>query len=145
MSDDTKHSKISLYDKFKTDENLEAGEGVELDYGDAGAIIIHRAGGANKRYRDLGQKRMRSYQRRIEAGTITDDEANKLLIGIYADSVVIGWRDIVDEEGNPLPFSRDNVVKLFTDLPELFEDVREAATSRGLFASEMVEADKGNS
>jgi hypothetical protein len=58
---------------------------------------------------------------------------------------VLGWEGVEDREGNPMEFSRDNVVRLFTDLPELFLDVQQQSQKAALFLVDILEGEQGNS
>ena len=63
---------------------------------------------------------------------------------VYAETIVLGWDNVQDAEGNDLAFSKENVIKLFTDLPELFEDVQNAASTQALFRQETLEQEAKN-
>ncbi|HOK44370.1 MAG TPA: hypothetical protein PLK67_00460 [Bryobacteraceae bacterium] len=125
------------YSVFQTDKTLEK-EGIILDYGDF-KIKIARAGGANVAFQKALASKIRPYKRQIDAGTIPDDVAEKLLLDVYAESVVLGWEGVTDEKGKPLPFSKENVVKLFSDLPDLFRDVQNQAAAISNFRAEVTE------
>lgn len=132
---------MSFYKQFSTDPKLEAESGVLLDYGASGKILIHRAGGANKKFAAVLTAKLKPYRRQIEAGTMDDGVASRILAEAYADSVIKEWEGVCDAEGKPIPFTRDNVIKLLTDLPELFKDIQEQAASVSNFRAEQVAAD----
>lgn len=136
---------MSFYDIYKTDENLEAGSGVRLDYGKSGSIIIHRAGGDNKKYSTVLNAKMRPFRRQLSNGTLDDKTSLKVMAEVYADSVIVGWDKVLGKDGKALPYSRDNVVQLLTDLPELFRDIQEQATTVSNFRKDEDEADSKNS
>ena len=138
-----------LYQAFETNKNLE-NSGIELDYGknSKGAPIrirIARAGGANKRFAKVLDRLLRPYKRQLANDQLSDDVAKDVMIQAYADAVVLGWEGVEDREGNPMEFSRDNVVKLFTDLPELFLDVQQQSQKAALFLVDILEGEQGNS
>lgn len=134
---------MSLYRQFKTDESVEQG-GVEIDYGEGVKIKVARAGGANKRYVKCLELMHRKYRKQIQLEILSNDLANQLLIKAYAEGVVIGWEGVTDEAGEPMPFSVENCVKLFTDLPDLFADVKEVAGGAAAFREELDRGDAGN-
>ena len=136
---------MSLYSQFKTDANLENEEGVALDYGDGGVFTIHRAGGSNKKFQRLLTTRLKPYSRRIENGTLSDDVARDILVSTYADAVIVDWHGVKDEKDEELAFTRDNVIKVLTDLPELFADIQEQATKVANFRAEQLEDTAKNS
>jgi len=133
----------SIYDVFATDKGMER-TGIELDYGKLGKIRIARAGGANNRFTKVLEQKTRPYRRQMDADTMDEDVANTLLIEAFAETVVLGWEGIKDRNKQPMPFTRENVIKLFTDLPELFTDVREQAMKAANFRELGVETDSGN-
>jgi hypothetical protein len=135
---------MSIYSKFSTDQNLEVGDGVTIDYGDF-KITIHRAGGANKAYLKTLNDKIKPYRRMMEAGNMNEDVSKRLLVETYAETVIKGWEGITDEKGKKLPFNRENVIKVMTDLPELFNLVVEESGRIANFQKEATEADAKNS
>lgn len=125
------------YSVFRTDKALEK-EGIVLDYGDF-KIKVARAGGSNTAFQKALTAKVRPYKRQLDAGTIPDDVAERLFLDVYAESVVLGWEGVTDENGKPLPYSKENAVKLFTDLPDLFRDVQNQAAAISNFRAEVTE------
>jgi hypothetical protein len=58
--------------------------------------------------------------------------------------VVLGWENVTDSTGKVLPFSYENCLKVFNDLPDLFKDIQEQAQRSALFRAELLERDAGN-
>ena len=125
---------MSIYKRFKTDADLEAKSGIELDYGDGVKIRVLRAGGSNLAFQKALREALIKHGRRLSA--MSDDESVRGMAEIYADTVIVGWEGISDENDEPLPFSKANVVKVLTELPELFRDIQSAAQSVDLFRAE---------
>lgn len=152
-------TKAGPYDLFKNNEELEK-KGVELRYGDSFYITVARAGGTNKRYVKAFEAKTRPHRRQIQAGTLDDATDRRIMAEVYADTVVLGWgKYVLDEDsgefvaqngvipgpdGQDLAFNRDNVVKLFLDLPDLFADVVENSTKLALFRDDALEGDAKN-
>lgn len=135
---------VSLYDKFSTDKKAEADTGIVLDYGEAGKIRIHRAGGANQRFKNFTTAKLKPYTRQINAGTIDEETSRKLTAEIYAKTIIVGWDGVCGPDGEPLAFSEENVVRVLLDLPELFDDIQRAAQDASLFRSAENEVVEGN-
>lgn len=135
----------SFYDTFSTDKDLEAGKGVTLDYGAAGSITIHRAGGANRKFLTTMDAKLKPYRRQIQAKTMDDSVADRLMAEIYADSIIVGWKGVKDASGKALSYTRDNVIKVLTDLPELFNDIKEQSSIVANFRKEQIETEAKNS
>lgn len=139
---------MSLYNQFGTDKKVEK-EGVILQYGNTDdgkpiQIKICRAGGANVAYNKAMEAKTKPYRRQLQNGTLDIEVMTSILREVYADTVVIGWSNVEGADGKPMAFTRENVIKLFTDLPELFTDVQDQATNLALFRAEINEQDAKN-
>lgn len=139
---------MSLYNQFGTDKKVEK-EGVILQYGNTAdgkpiQIKICRAGGANVAYNKAMEAKTKPYRRQLQNGTLDIEVMTSILREVYADTVVIGWSNVEGADGKSMAFTRENVIKLFTDLPELFADVQEQATNLALFRAEINEQDVKN-
>jgi len=121
----------SVYDVFATDKEAEE-SGIKLNYGDF-SFLIARAGGANKRFQNLLEKRLAPHQRALQAGLMDERHARKILIECFAETVMLGWDGVTDREGMPIAYSKDACVALFLDLPDLFDEVREQAAKPANF------------
>ena len=140
---------MNLYDTFETDKSAER-DGIVLDYGFNSKkqplqIRIARAGGSNVRFSKALELKTRPYKRAIANDSLDPQVAEKLMIEVYADTVVLGWTGVEDREGNALEFNRENVVKVLTDLPDLFADIQQQSQKAALFRAKLREDDAGNS
>lgn len=140
---------MSLYKLFKTDQNLET-DGIFIEYGTNSEgkpirVKIARAGGSNKAFSKALEKATRPYRKAIQSGLLDNGTADRLYKDVFADTVILGWENVEGPDGKPLPFNRENVLKLFEDLPDLFTDLREQASNVALFREEVLEEDLGNS
>ncbi len=143
---------MSMYELFKTDENLESG-GVIIDYGDF-RITIARAGGSNKTFAKVLEATTKPYRRAMQTETLDNDVANSLLHQVYAASIILNWEVKKDgkwqkgieapEGGKPLPFTKENVIKTFESLHDLFLEIQEQSNKIAIFREDILEADSGN-
>jgi hypothetical protein len=142
---------MSMYKTFKTDDTLET-QGVIIDYGQF-RVTVARAGGANKRYGKTLEQKLRPFRRALQTDTMDEAKAEALLKETYAEAVVLNWEVQVDGEwvtgieqadGSVGAFNRENVLKVFADLPDLFIDLRSQCDKVSLFRREEQEADAGN-
>lgn len=133
----------SLYAQFETDRDMER-SGIRLNYGNGVCIIIARAGGSNTRFAKVFEAKTRPYRRQIESETLDPLVAESLLVQAFVESVILGWEGVKDRYGDDLLFTREHAIKLFTELPDLFADVREQATKAANFRAHDVEDDAGN-
>lgn len=128
----------SIYAAFEMDAEKEQ-DGIWLDYGEIGSILVARAGGSNKKFAKMLDQRARPYKRQMKKETMQEDVANRLMIEVFADTIILGWKGIRDRAGDEMEYTRENVIKLFMDLPELFADVSEQSMAMGNFQHEEVE------
>lgn len=125
------------FKQFGTDTELEK-TGVWLNFG-AYQIKVARAGGANSRFLQVQEDYFKPHKRAAEAGVLPEDVAKPILIKVYADSVVLAWRQpdpankgeflptIPGPDDEPLPYTRDNVIMLLMAAPDLFFFIKEHA------------------
>lgn len=137
-----------LYKNFKTNTEVEK-TGVVLEYGMASngkptSIRIARAGGANTRFAKLMEQKTAPYRRQIQTKTLDESIAERITKEVYAEAVILGWENVEDENGNLLDFTLENVIKVFSDLPDLYADIIVQSQEIALFRSEVREADSKN-
>ena len=121
----------SVYEIFGTNKDEEQA-GIWLDYGPF-RFLLARAGGANRRYAACVERKLRPHRAAINSGALDEELGATLLAEAYAETIVLGWEGIEDETGKPMTFNKKNVVKLLTDLPDLFQALRAEAENRANF------------
>lgn len=140
---------MNLFKTFKTNSTLES-DGIWLEYGQNSKgqpirIRIARAGGSNVRFAKVMERLTRPHKKSLELGVLDNAVAQKLFQDGYAEAVVLDWEGVEDENDQPIPFSKEAVVKLFQDLPDLFRDIKEQADNSMLFREHLRSSDLGNS
>ena len=133
----------SAHDFFKTSENLEGGEGVVIDY-PGFAVTINRAGGTNKNFKKVVERLMKPYQQRASRGLLENETAERVLMEAYAEAVVIGWSGNIGPNGKKAVYSIENCIKVFEELPDLYEAIKIEANSISLFREEVEELEEKN-
>ena len=130
------------YEVFGTDKEVEK-KGVIIDYGDF-QFFVARAGESNDKFIKAVERRSQPYKRAIQAGTLPEEVARRMLLEVYADAVILDWEGVRDRNGEILPFNRENCIKLLADLPDLFSDLQQQAQNLELFKREEMEEDAKN-
>ena len=133
----------SIYDKFATDKKLEQ-EGIVLDYGDGLELRIARAGGSNVKYEKVVQFKMKKFNQQMKHDLLEPEQMREVMREVLAETVVLGWKGVTDRQGDALPFTKDNCIQLFKDLPDLFDDVLEQSRKANLFKEMVREEEAGN-
>ncbi len=141
---------MSLYKQFATNTDKEI-EGIEVQMTEAenedGSIptfVVSRMGKSNKRYSKALEAATRPYRRQIELGTMNNDKAEEIFMGVFVDTVLKGWKNVRDENGAELPFNKQSATKLFTDLPEVYERLQEDAKLSANFRDAALEEEVKN-
>lgn len=110
---------------FGTNASLET-DGIWVDYGEHGRFLVARAGGKNKAFRNLMEKRLRPYRAAMSMGTMDDSVVERITRECFAEAVVLNW-ELVDANGDAIEFTREKCVDLFEELPDLFIDIMQQA------------------
>lgn len=132
------------YAAFATDPKVEQ-EGVWLEYPSYDfAIRVRRAGETNRTFAQRMDAKLKPYKRALDTGTMDPTVLLRVSREVWAETIVVEWKGVVDEKGKEMPLTRDNVIKLFTDLPDLFNDVIMQSKDAGLFRKYLAEAEAGN-
>jgi len=108
---------------FGTDSTKEQ-EGVVHEMGEGLKMRIARIGNPN--YQKRFQALSKPHRRAIRRGTLADEVAEKLLIQCLAETIVLGWEGL-EENGEEVPYSLENCVRILTDYPELRNYINDIA------------------
>lgn len=139
---------MSLRKKFKTDRKCET-EGIWLDYGDGQKIKVARAGRTNQRFQQEAQRIFRKYRMQLKHGTLSEEVQQQVTYESYAKCIVLDWEGIraedLGEKGKKtVEFNAENCVKLFRNLPDLFDDIQTQAQDARNFLEDIREEDSKN-
>lgn len=137
-----------IYAQYKTDPKVEQ-EGVVLELGlnqrgEMAALRIARAGGANVAFSKLVEQKLKPHKRAVQTDSLDKAVADNIMKDVYASTVVVGWENMEDENGEPLEFTKDNVLKVLNDLPDLWADVQATSLKASLYREQVREADAKN-
>ena len=135
----------SPYDVFKTDAKTEK-DGIWINYGSFG-FHVRRAGPSNKAFVKMLESKLRPHRAAIKRGTMDDKVADSIACEVFCKTVLINWRSTDDKgkhkegvlpgkDGKEIPFSVEKAREVFTDLPELFNDLYEQAADATTFRFE---------
>lgn len=133
----------NIYDLYETDQSKET-EGIWHMVSDKIGFLLARSGGANVKYNKAMEAKTRPYRRQIANDTMDTELANKLMREAFAETVVLDWKGVTDKNGKSVKYNQKTAAKLLTDLPDLFNDLREAASKHSNFRAEEIKEDLGN-
>lgn len=151
----------ALFAAFSTDKRLEK-TGIDLQFGfvERGTkpgpdgkdepnmvpveITIARAGGANTRFDKVFEHKTKPYKRMIQTDSLDPEIGKKIMRETYAETVILGWKNVQDIDGEFLEFNQKNVLSIMEQLPDLFQEIQVNANKAALFRVVVNEADVKN-
>lgn len=109
-------------------------------------LMIKHAGEKNKPYFNAMLKSMPVDEiKKIQKGTISASMTAKQRDSdraIYPGTVLVGWSNITDVDGNEIPFSVEKATEFLQQIPEyLFDDIRAFATNPRKFTQAAIDAE----
>lgn len=116
--------------QLKTDLKRET-EGAWVDYRPGVRLRIARVNNPNydALLRKLGKPYRSQLRREDLAGDVLDDIVRK----VFAETVLLDWEGIEDDDGKPVPYSKEQALAYLTDIPDFYRDVQELAGQAALF------------
>lgn len=100
-------------------------------------LKIAYAGETNQRYARSLERVTRQYRTGGRIIDLPDELANEILLEVFVDSIISDWDDVMDEEGNPVPFTKEGITTLLKSAPHLFPEVRMRASNRSVFREDL--------
>jgi hypothetical protein len=119
-------------DKYGVDREAEkAGAVVQFDEWE---FIVRSSLEINRQYNYA--RALAADKRRAElnaGGARAHAVIEDILIEAFAESVIIGWRNVTNGHDQPLEFNRQNCIELMQDCPRIWERIKEAALDEARF------------
>lgn len=76
---------------------------------------------------------------------IPDDVAEAAFNEVYANAIVLDWKGMVDESGNPMDYTRENVMKVLSGLRRVRVFIVQFSNERKNFANALEDDARKNS
>jgi hypothetical protein len=137
----------NLYSTYGSEPELEH-RGVVIDYEldnkETFSIKIKRAGARNQEWKVSYNAIMKPHAQDIEDGKLSEGENKELLAEIWSKTVVLGWSNLRDNDGNEVQFSKETCYALFCAFPDLLNAVIADSHARSNFQFEEMEATAKN-
>ena len=131
----------SIYDDFQTNESLEE-DGVWVPIGDMEFKLKYIG---NKNFVKAFDQKARRYRRGATGEVrIPEGKAKEIFYELYAKYIVVDWKGVIDRNGDVLPFSVENCIRIFTDLPRFFLEIKAQSEALANFKENSAEEESGN-
>jgi hypothetical protein len=139
---------MSLFKDFSTNQDKEkTGIWVEYSPNEDGSVPrfrIARLGGANRRAAVITDRVMKPFARQIQLNTLRPEKAEELDRHIFCEACLLDWQGVQDANGQEIPYSFENAIDLFTQLPDLFTDLKLRSMQAASFRDEQLDGDSKN-
>lgn len=114
--------KKSLAELFGTDKKAEK-DGIRfLVEANGSEFFLKRFGGANSAsVQQTMTKYYKPVAKLIEKNILQDEQRQAIETRVFVESCLTGWKNVELVEGEDLPFSVENALKLFKEFPDLLE------------------------
>jgi hypothetical protein len=147
---------MGLRNNYKTDASAEVdGVLIDVDINEHNKqpirVKLSRMGQGNKRYTKALEERTRAHSAAIQNETLDNELGRQIMQGVFVDTILLGWENLPKSEltGNPedtddLPYSRENALKLFEELPDFYDVLEGHAKRASNFREASRKATAGN-
>lgn len=129
---------MSLFKTFGSDVDKE-NNGVPISYepnedGTVPTFFIARMG--TKKYQKVLRNILKPIKRRLDLGTVSDEEQQAYFKKAFIKGCMKGWKHIQNEKGEEIPFSESNASDLLDQLPHLYDDLVEQSGKHSNYKTE---------
>ena len=106
-------------------------EGVWKEYSGA-ELKIARAGSVE--FMRAKEKLERPYRKKIEKGALSIDVSRELNLKALAQTILVDWKGVEDEDGKAVPYSEEIGIQAMSDDPDMLEFVMDVALDNENFS-----------
>ena len=132
---------MDLAKTFRVDETKEL-DGVWVALGEGAEVKIAKA--MNPRFKDLIRAEMGRYKQAIQAQTLDDETAERVLISVMARTILLDWRGIT-EEGEEIPYTPEKAEEYLTNYVDFRDFVTRNSEDQTHFRAKVRAVTVGNS
>lgn len=119
-------------------------EDAENDDGTIPTFIVARASKTNTAYTKALDLATRPYRRQIELKTFKNDDADRIMLDVFLSTVLKGWDNVQDAQGNSIGYSPEAARKLMTEYPDIYARLNEESGNRVNYTAAIKEEEAKN-
>lgn len=134
----------NLFSKYETDPAKET-KGIRIMFDDC-VFICKRAGGGNREHAFVVSATALAMKDELDSEdrAVSAAAEREVMLIAFAESAIVGWENVLDRDGNPWPFSKENFLELMRACPDVWNHIRAEARDienfRKVQASEVAES-----
>jgi hypothetical protein len=95
-------------------------EGTEYIYRGI-SLIVARAN--NTEFKKVFRDAMKPFKDEFDAGRLDEKQSNKIMIECTAKTILVGWNDFKDVDGQDWDYNVDNAISLLTDDSDAYDAI----------------------
>jgi hypothetical protein len=145
MADKT-HDEMSIWDLYETDLAKET-EGFWHKVNKKISVKLARAGGSNMAFTKAMEEKTREHRKRggaFEGEKVDVDLATDIMKQAFAEVIILDWKGFTKKDGKTLAYSPKAAYEILVALPDLFNELRDAAGAAANYRAEDIQDDVGN-
>jgi hypothetical protein len=128
--------KSNLHSIFSSDKDLEK-NGIIFKISETTNFLIRRFGGENgARVKAAMAKYYKPFARQVDAGTLPPEQEREILVKAFVEASLVNWEG-VEIDGKIEEYSPEKAVKLFIELPALFDAILSTAQDFNSYKQEL--------
>lgn len=112
--------------KFRTNKQSEI-DGVWVDAGEGLRLLIARQG--NARYNESMRRHGSPLVPQIKSGSVSIDQAEQVTCRAMAETILLNWENLQDENGVNVPYSTDQAYKYLLEMRDFRDLVQELSNT----------------
>jgi hypothetical protein len=147
MTEQTKKfDEMSIWDLYETDMSKET-EGFWYRVNKKVSVKLARAGGANMSFSKAMEEKTRDHRKRggaFEGNKVDVELATDLMKQAFAETIILDWKGFTSKAGKTVAYSPKAAYEMMVALPDLFNELRDAAGEIANFRIEEIQEDVGN-
>lgn len=145
-----RNSTSMLYSKYETSETAER-DGLWyvppncVGEKNAPQFLLARYGGEhNELFNKAMEGISRTERKAIEDRSLSKGKSREIAVESFVAASLLDWKNVFGKDGKELAFSKESAKKIMFDLPDLFSELLDASSDRGLYIKEGLEVDVKN-
>ncbi len=146
MTDQKKFDDMSIWDLYETDMNKEV-EGFWYSVNKKVSVKLARAGGSNLAFTKAMEEKTREHRKRggaLEGDRMDIELATDIMKQAFAETIILDWKGFTNKKGKTVSYTAKVAYDTMVALPDLFNELRDAAGEAANYRSEDIQDDVGN-
>ena len=146
MADEKKFDEMSIWDLYETDLSKET-EGFWHKVNKKISVKLARAGGANLAFTKAMEEKTREHRKRggaFEGDKVDVELATDIMKQAFSETIILDWKGFTNKAGKNVAFNPKVAYETMVALPDLFNELRDAAGEAANYRIEDIQDDVGN-